>query len=198
MTSKQLSLIHENNNFRIESDEGSFPIQRCYMDKELRGISSDKLAKYVAAGARLQVSKLDGNDHEYTLKLNGKLNGGGPITANALYWITKSVCWGGVGAAATAGAAGVAASVAATGGTAGLAIGAAVNAGASVIVAGTGAGTVAAGAAAAAIGTSAAATTTAVTITAATASAGGAIGVVTAIESASLGAFAFGLLLPLP
>ena len=118
MTSKQLSLIHENNNFRIESDEGSFPIQRCYMDKELRGISSDKLAKYVAAGARLQVSKLDGNDHEYTLKLNGKLNGGGVITANIFYWGVKAIGYGTPAAVATVSVVTAAAPLIAAGGTA--------------------------------------------------------------------------------
>lgn len=88
MMQRQLTLVHENNNFRVESEEGSFPIQRCYMDKELRGISPDKLAKFATAGAYLQLNKFE-NSSDYTLRLNGRLNGGGLLGANAGFYTGK-------------------------------------------------------------------------------------------------------------
>lgn len=90
----KIVLVHKNNDFSVETEGSVFPIQRCYMDKELRGISPETLAKYAAAGARLDLNKLTGNDHEYTLKLKGRLNGGGPITANILYWTVKGLGYG--------------------------------------------------------------------------------------------------------
>jgi|GEM_PF-3388253 hypothetical protein len=192
-----MQLTHKGHDFFVETENQTFPIQRAFIDKELRGIDADKLSKLAAAGAYLKLNKMENSD-DYSLRLGGRLNGAGPITANVLYWVTKSVCWGGVGAAATAGVATVAATTVATGGTAGVAVGAALNAGATVALAGTAGGSVAAGAVAAAVGTSAAATSAAGLATGAIASAGGAAGVVATIEAASVGAFAFGLLLPLP
>ena len=195
--SNAMQLTHKGNDFFVENENETSLIQRAFIDKELRGISEERLAKLAAAGAYLKLNKMEDSD-DYTLRLGGRLNGGGPVTANALYWITKSLCWGGVGAAATAGAATVAAATVASGGTAGIAVGAALNAGATVAIAGTGAGTLAAGATAAAIGTSAAATSAAGLATGAIATAGGTTGLVAFIEAASVSAFGLGLVLPLP
>ncbi len=192
-----MRLTHKGNDFFVETENTSTKIQRAFIDKELRGISEERLAQLTTTGAYLKLNKME-NSNDYALRLGGRLNGGGPVTANALYWITKSLCWGGVGAAATAGAATVAAATVASGGTAGVAVGAALNAGTTVAIAGTGAGTLAAGATAAAIGTSAAATSAAGLATGAIATAGGTTGLVAFIEAASVSAFGLGLVLPLP
>lgn len=92
-TNHQISLIHQNNNFSVQTDEGIFPIQRCYMDKELRGISEERLAKFAAAGAYLKLNKME-DSNDYTLRLCGRLNGGGVVLANVFYWGVKSLGYG--------------------------------------------------------------------------------------------------------
>lgn len=89
----QILLVHEKNDFRVETQEGSFPIQRCFIDKELRGVDVDRLSSLVAAGAYLKLNKMqDGND--YSLRLGGRLNGGGPVTANIFYWTVRGLGYG--------------------------------------------------------------------------------------------------------
>ncbi|HLB40284.1 MAG TPA: hypothetical protein VJJ83_00710, partial [Candidatus Babeliales bacterium] len=66
--------------FRVVTEAGSFPIQRHYVDKELRGIPSHQLSKVLSAGAYLQLNKHDKQD-EYSLRLHGRLPGGGPFGA---------------------------------------------------------------------------------------------------------------------
>lgn len=70
-----ISLHHDNNEFTIKHNSKTTPIQRCFMDKELRGISKDQLVKILATGAYLSVNKMEENT--YSLKLNARLNGGG-------------------------------------------------------------------------------------------------------------------------
>lgn len=207
----QIALVHQNNDFRVETDEGTFPIQRCYMDKELRGISPETLAKYAAAGARLELKKLRGNDHEYALKLKGDLNGGGVITANILYWAVKGGCYGvpagiavvtagaaiaplipavaaPVAGALTTGALGTTAAAGAASGTAAAAgvIGSALTASAGPAVA---AGMVAGEVVVATVGAN-----TAATVTAGMLGAGSTTGTyIAAVESASSAAFVIGM-----
>jgi hypothetical protein len=88
VNTNQLALIHENNEFRVKNGTESHPIQRCYMDKELRGISTEQLAKYATAGAYLKLNKMENSD-DYTLRLGGRLNGGGPIMGLVANWTIK-------------------------------------------------------------------------------------------------------------
>ncbi len=71
-----VTLVHANNGFTVQRGGQDFPIQRAYMDKKLRGISSEKLLKHVIAGSYLTLNKIDG-PNEYSLRMNGRLNGGG-------------------------------------------------------------------------------------------------------------------------
>jgi hypothetical protein len=180
----QRILVHENNDFRVENEEGSFSIQRCYMDKELRGISADRLAKFAAAGGYLQVSELKGNNHEYTLKLKGRLNGGGPVLGNILYWGVKALGYGVPATVATASVAAVAAPLVAAGGAAGAVAGGA-SATAGLVIQ----GAATAGAASVAATSGAVVATGATTVTSAlVAGAGGAAAAGTIIGEATIGA----------
>ncbi len=181
----ELSLEHNDAGFFVEDESGSHQVQNCFADKDLRGVSDERLGKLLENG-HIAVNRM--SDGQYSLRAYRHLNGGGPVAGAIAYWVTKSLCWGGIGAAAAAGTAAVAAATVATGGTAGVAAAAAINAGASVAIASTGAGTVAAGAVAAAVGTSAAATSAAATVAGAAVSAGGVAGVIAGIETASLAA----------
>lgn len=75
-----MQLVHRNNDFFVEDNNSSIKIQRAFMDKELRGIDTEKLSKLAAAGAYLKLNKMEDSD-DYTLRLGGRLNGGGPIFA---------------------------------------------------------------------------------------------------------------------
>lgn len=181
----EISLAHSYGCFLVEDERGSHQVQNCFIDKELRGISEHQLDKLLENG-HVAVNQM--SDGQYSIRAYRHLNGGGPIAGAIAYWVTKSLCWGGVGAAAAAGTAAVAAATVATGGAAGVTTAVAINAGVSVAIASTGAGTVAAGSVAAAVGTSAAATGAVATAAGAVASAGGIAGVVAGIETASLAA----------
>ena len=145
----RLTLIHEGNDFRVESDTESHHIQRCYVDKELRGISSDKLAKLTATGAYLKLIRFN-ESNDYALHLNGRLNGGGIILGNILYWATKGVAYGAPAAIAVSSVAVAAVPLVTVGGTVGAVSAATAASGAAVIT----------GTAGAAVATTAAAGTT--------------------------------------
>jgi hypothetical protein len=179
----KLSLCYEGNSFYLEKDGAFYQVQNCYSDSRLRGITSDCLEKFLKYGY-IAVNQMDNG--AYTLRAQGRLCGGGPLTASALYWVTKSACYGtAVAAASTA--------VVVTGGAA---VGALTTAGVAAATGGAGIGAAAVSGAIAATtgGTAAAATATAATVTAA----GGIAGAAAAVETASMAAFAFGMWLPLP
>jgi hypothetical protein len=71
------------------SDSSNKIIQPHLMDKELRNISNNKLNKLVTAGAYLSVNKMS-NSEDYSLKLQGRLNGGGPVGALVGAVVVKS------------------------------------------------------------------------------------------------------------
>ncbi|HML19856.1 MAG TPA: hypothetical protein PKD74_04740 [Candidatus Dependentiae bacterium] len=185
-------LICDENGFRIIDGQKEQVVQPHFIDPLLKRMSLVQLKTFVEQGNRVRAIKLDNGEYRLQAKVSGM--GGGPATAMALYWITKSLCWGAVGTAAAAGTATVATAVVATGGAAGVAVGAAINAGSAALVATTAAGTTAAGVAAAALGTTAATTAVGATI----AATGSVAGLIAAIEGAAAAACAFGLALPLP
>ena len=85
----KVTLYHNDaSGFNLDTPRGLIPIQRCYMDQELRGISSERLSKLITTGAYLSVSKLNNSD-DHMLRLKGRLNGGGPVIGKAAFWITK-------------------------------------------------------------------------------------------------------------
>jgi len=71
-----ISIYHDNNGFNVKSPSGSYEVQRCFMDKELRGISKNHLAALLTAGSYLSINKMN-DSNDYSLKLNGRLKGGG-------------------------------------------------------------------------------------------------------------------------
>lgn len=93
-------ILHHNDDtgFSVASPRGFIPIQRCYMDQELRGISSERLSKLLTTGAYLAVKKLDNSD-DHILRVKGRLNGGGLVIGKAAYWITKVGGYIGIGIA---------------------------------------------------------------------------------------------------
>lgn len=96
-----VSLFHdEEHGFSVVREQGIVPVQRAHMDKELRGLSNEKLMGLVKAGGYLKLNQMDNKD--YTLKIGHRLPGGGPGGAAAGFWIGAtltnvvghSVLWG--------------------------------------------------------------------------------------------------------
>lgn len=74
-------LLHHSKGFSILRENAKpVLIQRAFMDKELRGISKEKLDKLVQLGGRLQIQKMNDSE-DYSLRLKGGLNGGGFLGA---------------------------------------------------------------------------------------------------------------------
>src|ERR1700689_3761269 len=76
-----ISLYHnDESGFVVKCDDRfglaqSSIIKPYCMDKELRGISNHTLSKLIASGSYLSVNKYDNDD--YSLKLQGRVRGGG-------------------------------------------------------------------------------------------------------------------------
>lgn len=198
-----VKVFHENDNFYIGSHGTYEKVQRYNLDKELREMRQDQLIKFLGAGY-LAINQSDNGEYSIKAKVRGL--GGGPVTASVLYWLTKSVCYGGAAVAvgtatvATGGAVatalgGGAVVTAATGGAV-AATGVVVSGTAAGAAMGTGGAVVAAGA----IATSAAATevVTMATVSTMVTSGGCVAAAMAQVETAAIGAAAFGLWLPLP
>lgn len=179
----QVSVIHEDNKFKVQSSTGTHEVKPWHMNKELRNIPQDQILKLLALGSSyLHVNNMEGNNEEYSLKLYHRLKGGGPITGAILYWGTKAICYG------TA-AAGAGAAVVATGGAAGAAIGSA----AAVATSG---GTMGAGIVAGAIGGAGLAGEAALGTTAIVSTAGGIASAIAVVETTAASAGMLGLSIP--
>lgn len=197
--------------YSISSKEFNADIPNYMVSKEVRSMDPAKLAAILNSGnAYLDINECS---EGYSMDIKGRVKGGGPITASLLYGLTKIGCYGtaaaavGTAIAATGGAAaaalggGAAGAAAGTvGGVATVAAGAAIEgaaAGGAIAVAGStigGAGTVITMAVAGAGGEMALVGGTTVAVT----SVGGVGAAIACVESAALGAFAFGMALPLP
>ena len=157
-------------------------IQKSDVDKQIRNISPEQFARMIASG-KGYVALNTCHDGSYTLHHRMRLKGGGPVTANILFWTTKGMCWGTVAAGAASGAG---------------AVGSAAASGAALASGGLGAAGPAAAATSTAIGQAGAGAAAAEATAAATSASAGFGGLVGAIESASWGAAAVGMSLPLP
>ncbi len=185
--------------YTFYNDKIDITVPTYMASKSLRSFDAQKVQDVLKNGSHY-VTLTECSDGSYAADLKARIKGGGPITAAALYWITKSTIYGAATVATTA-------AVVTTGGTALGAISGAVGATGGVAI-GTFAGTVAGPAAilgGAALGAAEAAGVTAVVLEGAAlgtgavvTGAGGIAGAVACVEAASTAAFAIGMWLPLP
>jgi hypothetical protein len=175
----KVDLFHSDEGFHVRQNDEVYPVSKHSVDPLLRTLKHKQLKKFQKFGY-IQVKKNEDNEFSLVSKVRG--NGGGPATGAALYWITKSLCWGtAIAATGTV--------VVATGGLAGAATGGLVAA--STLGAGAGATVVAGSLAGAGLTAEAALVTGGVV-----AGAGSVAAAVATVEAASLGAFAVGLAIP--
>lgn len=193
-SSRRHIVTHGENGFKVNNQEVDL-----YLDPSLKGISKAKLAQLLASNrTQLHVRTIE---DQYGLDLKHQLKGGGPISANIAYWVTKSLCYGTVGG--TIGA-GVGAAVTLAGPVAGPAIaGLTSTIGASTVTTAAGVTcattTLGAGAVAATVAASPVLAEGAAVVTAAAVSGGMTFGgFVAGTEAVSLAVSSFFFALPLP
>lgn len=71
-----LALSHKGNEFYVTDQDSTVQVNRWNLEKDIRGISTEKLAKCLALGARFDINRLDNG--EYKVSMDGRLKGGGP------------------------------------------------------------------------------------------------------------------------
>jgi len=86
-----LRLIHENKSFRVMDNDGTQEVPACWVDKEVRSVSTERLAKMLGHGY-LSVNKMCNG--EFSVKASVRGEGGLLITATVFYWGAKVVCYG--------------------------------------------------------------------------------------------------------
>lgn len=199
-----IAVLNCPNGFAVIKDKKIHHLGPEAVDASILKMDFKQRNMYLIKGGSLALNQT--NDGDFLLRIAPKLKGAGPISGAIAYWLTKSLCWGGVVTAATAATGGMIAAGIATGG-------AAVGASAGAIATVTGTATAAAGAgiamagggAAGAVGATIAAggmaataggITAATTATAAGATAVGAAGLVASIETASTAAGFFFTIIP--
>jgi hypothetical protein len=107
-TIKNAQLFTHGENFVVAQDNKLSLIKNHDIDPLLKKFGSKNLDRFLKHGY-LELNQCTNGD--YTLKANVRGVGGGPLTGSFLYWLTKTVCYGGAAAA-------IGGTVAATGGAA--------------------------------------------------------------------------------
>ena len=92
-------LYHGDKGFYVHHDNKMKRIQKCFTDKMVRNITPEQLQAFAQVGY-FTLNKM--SDDEYSLRANGRVNGGGPLFGGFMYWATKSVCYGALAAAGSA------------------------------------------------------------------------------------------------
>ena len=203
-----IKLLHDKKGFSVIKDNQKHVIERYNTDKIVRNMTKEELLSFLAVGY-VSLNQMDNGD--YSLKANGRINGGGPILGTIAYWTTKVICYaipvaalgtavvvtGGAAGAAVAGGAAAAGTVvttaAATTGTIATTVGAVTTTAAAGAIAGG-----AAGVAGAAVAGAGLATEAAVVTAAAVSTTGTVAGTVVAIEALSTAVGTFFGMLPTP
>jgi len=72
-------VVHDGSDFSLLTQDKCISIQRAFVDKPLRGMSTESLSKILAADTYLKVKELDNN--EFGIEFKQRLNGGGLIGA---------------------------------------------------------------------------------------------------------------------
>jgi hypothetical protein len=114
-----IKLSHDVDGFSVFKDGKKHAVAKYFVDKSIRNMPTEQIQKFLKNNGYLSVNQM--SDQGYSIKANGRINGGGPLLASFLYGATKATCYGTAVAA-------VGAVVVTTGGLAGAAVGAATTA----------------------------------------------------------------------
>src|SRR5579859_5043583 len=93
-------LYYRSKQWEVEREGRYHTIQRCFVEKALRDLPQDKVeAEKLLEHFAIRVTKM--SDGKYAMRAHVRGRAGGPITAEALYWLTK-IMWHGAADAAAA------------------------------------------------------------------------------------------------
>lgn len=91
-----IKLYHGKEGFTVLHNDKKHVIEKRFMDSIARNITKEELKSFLKLGY-FAINQT--NDGTFTLKAHERLVGGGPLFGAAMYWITKSLCYGTVGVA---------------------------------------------------------------------------------------------------
>jgi hypothetical protein len=92
-----IKLYHDKNGFHVLHNNEMHHVKPCFMDEEIRNMTPRQVKAFQKIGY-FSISQVD--NRKFSLKFNERLRGGGPLFGGFMYWLTKSVCYGGIAAAA--------------------------------------------------------------------------------------------------
>jgi hypothetical protein len=93
LSASELTIHKTLTGYAFSSDEIDVEVPYYMMSKEVRSMNPDKLAAILNSGnAYLDFKEC--SDGSYAVDLQGRIKGGGLITAGILYWATKVTCYG--------------------------------------------------------------------------------------------------------
>lgn len=96
-----LKLYHNNHDMYVEDENAAYRIEKHQMNKELRDLLKYKvLAKFIESEGIIRINKEDDDSYSLVAKTPGL--GGGPVSAWWAYTLTKGTIYGSVGIAAGA------------------------------------------------------------------------------------------------
>lgn len=87
----KVELYYDNDGFHLLKDGKEHLIKKYYLDPALHKMSCKHLKAFQDAGY-FSVNEI-GND-EFSIRVQVRGLGGGPVTGAALYWLTKTLCYG--------------------------------------------------------------------------------------------------------
>jgi len=94
---EKVKLFHDKKGFHVfHNNEMNF-IQPCFINENIRNITSKQLNALQKIGY-FHINQAGRRD--FSLQFNERVRGGGPYFGGFMYWLTKSVCYGGIAAAA--------------------------------------------------------------------------------------------------
>ncbi len=91
-----VELYHSKKGFSVQQYNEKQLIQKHLVDKLVRNMTKEELKSFLKIGY-FALNQMDNG--EYTLQANARINGSGPMLGTAMYWVTKSLCYGTAAAA---------------------------------------------------------------------------------------------------
>ena len=87
----KMLLEYKDREFYAHNEKGSHKIQRCFIDKELRGMLPKDLAQFLQHG---YIDVNNCGEDTYSLRARNRMRGGGPITGAIVYFGVKGIAYG--------------------------------------------------------------------------------------------------------
>lgn len=84
-----VQLVHQDKKFVVVHKGTEQEVQNAWIDKEVRGMESDALARFLSKGNYLSLKQSGYGD--FSIQVYNRVRAGGPASGAAIYWLTKSL-----------------------------------------------------------------------------------------------------------